>query len=109
MDVSVDGLRARDSLELNSSLVLPTILVDNRGIADTCALEGIVIECVIARKILSLNLIYSDLAAVGKFQGCGTWRSGGVLCPGCDTVLVAQPTSDTGGLAVIRNWSGEFS
>lgn len=89
--------------------MLPLAVVYDLGIADASCIEGIIIERIIPRKIFSFNLIYSDLAAVGKFLGCGTWRSGGVLCPGCDTVLVAQPTSDTGGLAVIRNWSGEFS
>ena len=107
--MTVDGLRIIHSLELNGSLVLSPSMVYSGCVADTRCIEGIIIERIIPRKIFSLNLIYSDLAAVGKFQGCGTWRSGGVLCPGCDTVLVAQPTSDTGGLAVIRNWSGEFS
>ena len=95
--MTVDGLRIINYLELDSGLVLPSGLVYNGCVADTGSLEGIIIERIIANKIFGLHLIDSDLAAVGEFQSRGTWRSGGVLCPGCDTVLVAQPTSDTGG------------
>ncbi|HRH39795.1 MAG TPA: hypothetical protein PK760_15705, partial [Flavobacteriales bacterium] len=59
------------------------------------------------RKVFGIHLTDGDLAAGGEFQGCLTRGSGGVLCPVGDTVLVAQPATDAGGLAVVRGGSEE--
>ena len=105
--MTVENLRILHSLELDSCLVLPLAVVYDLGIADASCLEGIIVECIIPRKVFGIHLTDGDLAAGGEFQGRLTRGSGGVLCPVGDTVLVAQPSTDAGGLAVVRGGSEE--